>query len=409
MTSDVNATLLSECPANVSAAAGDGVLNVRVFSVVFLYKVLLGSLPYVGPAFDTAQEDIARLYPKLNLTMEFLRSYPDYQTCPEWTMESDNAIAAYYYDKMTTGNSDVTLFLLPGCNDVIGVAQFATQLDKLIISSVSSAGNIRDRDVWPTWITTTILSMSTYRYAYEKILDLYDWRDFVIVSDVRSNSFYPLFASYMYKFFSASAKYQVYNFEIDNTIMGGVEYANLLHNISTLSRGFLTFRDGDGDDYRWSPAEQGKEKLAKETFKSVLMVETEPYSASENNVEELVRFWKKQSRDVYNFTYPVNETQNPHVLSTYQAMLIMAEVLDDLHQSSEQNKWQSGVRLAKQFLNRTFALRTGNVTIGESGERIPTMVVTQTDVESNIVIRQDSRISPFLVASRGKKIIMEDK
>ncbi|OQV21358.1 hypothetical protein BV898_04567 [Hypsibius exemplaris] len=140
MTTHCN-TSLSGGPLQVSAAAIERILTVQIFSVVFAYPPpagTLGSLPYIGPAFDTAREDIARLFPRLNISQDFLVSSPESRTCTEWARESDNALAARYYGKTESEKADVTLFLLPGCEDAGGVAQFATQLDKLIISRTFS-------------------------------------------------------------------------------------------------------------------------------------------------------------------------------------------------------------------------------------------------------------------------------
>ncbi|OQV12431.1 hypothetical protein BV898_13307 [Hypsibius exemplaris] len=403
-----------------SSATSQWILNVQIFSVVFAYPILLGSLPYVGPAFDTAREEITQLHPKLNISHDFLVSSPECRTCLDWSRDSENALAAFYYGKIGTRPRDVTLFLIPGCDDMNGVAQFATQLDKLILSSVISAGNIADRATWPTWITTTILSTSTFARTIKNIIDLYSWRNLAIVSHANGNSFGPVFAAYMNNHFSRSSKYQIYFHTIESRTSPAA-YQNLLRNISVLSRvvfyfgeatqlrqlmttaglqnmtngeyvylAFLPYRHSSRGRFAWTPAEPGTEKVAKEAFKSVIIIETDPFESKEK--QDLFQSWKTRSRDVYNFTYAVNESLSPNPASTYSAMMIMAKVLDELRQSGDPETWKSGKKLANQFLNRTFSLRTGNVTIGAFGERIPAMIVTQTDVESDkimIRLRQD--------------------
>ncbi|OQV12419.1 hypothetical protein BV898_13295 [Hypsibius exemplaris] len=412
-----------------SSATSKWILNVQIFSVVFAYPILLGSLPYVGPAFDTAREDILQLHPKLNISHDFLVSSPECRTCPDWSRNSENALAAFYYKKIGTRLRDVTLFLVPGCEDMNGVAQFATQLDKLILSSVISAGNIADRTTWPTWITTTILSTSTFARTIDNIVDLYNWRHLTIVSHASGNSFGPVFSAYLSNHFSKS-KYQIYFYTIESTT-SPVAYQNLLRKISALSRvvfyfgeatqlrqlmttaglqnmtngeyvylAFLPYRHSGRGHFAWTPAEPGTEKVAKEAFKSVIIIETDPFEAKEN--QDLFQIWKTRSRDAYNFTYAVNESLSPNPASTYSAVMITAKVLDELRQSGNPKTWRSGTKLANHFLNRTFSLRTGNVTIGAFGERIPAMVVTQTDVESDEIVirlRQDPTSDRLTVIS----------
>lgn len=56
------------------------------------------------------------------------------------------------------------------------------------------------------------------------------------------------------------------------------------------------------------------------------------------------------------------------------------QILEEVRQAGEKTALGSGRILAKYFLNRTFALRTGQLRISEFGERIPAMLVTQTNV-----------------------------
>ncbi|OQV12424.1 hypothetical protein BV898_13300 [Hypsibius exemplaris] len=166
-----------------------------------------------------------------------------------------------------------------------------------------------------------------------------------------------------------------------------VETAAGLQNMTNGEYVYLVFRPyrhSSRGNFAWTPAEPGTEKVAKEAFKSVIIIETDPFETKEN--QDLFKLWKTRSRDVYNFTYAVNEPISPNPASTYSAMMIMTKVLDELRQSGNPEMWRSGTKLANQFLNRTFSLRTGNVTIGAFGERIPTMVVTQTDVESDEIV-----------------------
>lgn len=81
-----------------------------------MYPVLVGSLPFVGPAFDTARQDISRQYPKLNISQNFLQSGRQYRTCTEWATDSADALAFFYYQMQAVSGStfDVTVFVLPG-------------------------------------------------------------------------------------------------------------------------------------------------------------------------------------------------------------------------------------------------------------------------------------------------------
>jgi hypothetical protein len=105
---------------NVSVVGGSNVgkeLNIEIITVIFIYPVLLGRLPLIGPAFDTARLDIAKLYPKLNITQFFVKSSGEFRTCFDWSGESDSVLANFYYHRrIISADEPFTMFLIAGEN-----------------------------------------------------------------------------------------------------------------------------------------------------------------------------------------------------------------------------------------------------------------------------------------------------
>ncbi|OWA51027.1 hypothetical protein BV898_15529 [Hypsibius exemplaris] len=71
------------------------ILQVEIITLTSLYPFLLGGLQYVGPAFESAREDIRSQYPKLNFTQTFI--YGENAPYSDWLAQYENVLAYYYY------------------------------------------------------------------------------------------------------------------------------------------------------------------------------------------------------------------------------------------------------------------------------------------------------------------------
>lgn len=74
-------------------------LKIEIITLAFMGTNLYAGLPYVGPAFDLALEEIRSLYPQLNITQRILGDQR-YRTCNDWSVNSDNVIASYFYRRI---------------------------------------------------------------------------------------------------------------------------------------------------------------------------------------------------------------------------------------------------------------------------------------------------------------------
>jgi hypothetical protein len=91
-------------------------LQVTIITAIFSSPIMHGSLPFIGPAYDTARLDIQQLYPKLNISQHFILSGNGFRSCVDWATESDNALASFYYKNAVKlgANLDLTVFVMPG-------------------------------------------------------------------------------------------------------------------------------------------------------------------------------------------------------------------------------------------------------------------------------------------------------
>jgi hypothetical protein len=99
---------------NISHQMTGRYLQVEIITVAFtfMYPVQLGSLPYVGPAFDSAREDIRKLYPKINISQAFVLDRNIRGGCPEWLTVYENLLAAFYYSPRRS--VDLIVFVMSG-------------------------------------------------------------------------------------------------------------------------------------------------------------------------------------------------------------------------------------------------------------------------------------------------------
>ncbi|OWA51026.1 hypothetical protein BV898_15528 [Hypsibius exemplaris] len=416
------------------------VLQVEIITLALTYPLLLGGLTYISPAFDSARNDIRNKYPLLNMTQTLIHGgnvpYSD------WLAEYENMLAFYYYRTRPFSPErlpDVTAIVMAGTDDTIGVGQFATQLDKLFITSVFQAPDFRNKEKWPTWITTSGLSRTAFRMMFENLVRMFSWSIVSVVCDVNSNPFFDNYSDYIAQMLlSTLPNAQVTRLVFDSR-KRDMDYEKLLQFIKDTSRvvlywghsvalhkllitaarinmtqgdyvflAFLPFRHVSFGNFGWdvldnSSAESDVLHL-KAGFKCLLIIEPLPVrgQGQGENITQMQSQWMKRSKEWDNNTYTPGETVSPHPKSTYMSMMALAEVVDDIRQEIATSSHVSpnefsGRKIAARFMNRTFSMseRTESLIIDKVGERIIPMAVTQLDTETgkiSVVLEQDARL-----------------
>ena len=99
-------------PIQQTSVMNERVLTVGILSPVWVTPYLLGSIALIGPAFDSALEDIVEGYPMLNVTQQRIPSI-GFNTCLEWAPMSVDRLAEYYYRRRKFV-PDVTVIILAG-------------------------------------------------------------------------------------------------------------------------------------------------------------------------------------------------------------------------------------------------------------------------------------------------------
>ena len=85
-------------------------LEIHILTPTIYPPVLIGAYVYTGPAFDTALQDIRRLYPFLNVTQHVIDN-PEVRSCPDWEAQVDDHVASSYY-RISTGSTARKLIAL---------------------------------------------------------------------------------------------------------------------------------------------------------------------------------------------------------------------------------------------------------------------------------------------------------
>ncbi|XP_055335689.1 uncharacterized protein LOC129586453 [Paramacrobiotus metropolitanus] len=80
------------------------------------------------------------------------------------------------------------------------------------------------------------------------------------------------------------------------------------------------------------------------------------------------RFMAHTERD-FSYSYSIEDEPFPHLLSSYYAVTIVAEVFNDLRSDGEDHPYQDGAYLARQFFNRTFDCNISQIYMDKNGNR----------------------------------------
>ncbi|GAV08663.1 hypothetical protein RvY_18324-2 [Ramazzottius varieornatus] len=361
------------------------VLYIEIISLSLYYASNMGALFYVGPAYETAMSDIRRLYPNLNVSHNLITDTRFVQ-CTDWMDTSDDFIAQYYYrneDRWQRANLTLFLNTVADC-DGHGSATLATNLRKFVISS-SPAGDIENKVKWPTRIETGSAGKAALVSAtklFAALLLHFNWTTVSIVCDAYRNPLYDTVAQIMQATLSRLLRSNVsltrvdgfspqtdYNFILNEVnkqtrVVLYIVFGSTLRKFLIAARSlnmtqgehvhlcFRVTRNPLLGNFHWRYGDKYDE-VAKEAYRTVLIAESDPdldVPPAGSEARRLREQWRQASLERYNFSYAASE---PVVAEMVGANL--TELLQD------------GRHIARRFYNRTFRLRTGNVSFDQYG------------------------------------------
>ncbi|XP_055345498.1 atrial natriuretic peptide receptor 1-like [Paramacrobiotus metropolitanus] len=386
------------------------ILDIEIVTLAIIHPVLLGSLPYLGPAYIKGLQDIRQKYPSLNVTQTILWE-KSYRSCQDLQADGVNKVTANVDKKYQRSESDpcsTTVLMWAGCSEVAEVNPIARELDLFMLTSTASnVPDLRKKRLAPTWITITVLSMSTYVNIYVNVVSMFNWTSFAIIVDNGGNPYFPQLAQSLYPQIAPGR--QVHRENINTK--EDVDFKKIFLHLNSLTRVFFYLGDPNGfrklllkatelnstngehvyvigTPFRlssepgylhWKKNDEDDE-VVRFAYRSVLIIEPDGSVYGQTDGSDSFSLeMRNLSKTKYNYTYGPYELISPHPASTYAGMMMLAQVMENLRSTNACEMWSSGRETAKLFLNRSFETDVGRFYIGPLGERIPTVQVNQLD------------------------------
>ncbi|XP_055355619.1 atrial natriuretic peptide receptor 1-like, partial [Paramacrobiotus metropolitanus] len=391
-------------------------VNLEIITLSFLYPVMLGSMTYVGPAYRLALEGIRQSYPRLNVTHTIIAD-EKYRDCSTFAYDVVDLTAEHLQNTGTLtpephrDKCSASVMLFTGCAEIPEIVPFATQLDKLIITTVATSPNLRKKTLTPTWIGTTCNSFQIYLTMVLSVVKRFRWTSVGVICDTGANAGgYPEFASESAKILITNGR-QVYQEFYSSKTATVADRMDVLRRMNDRARVYFYF--GDYNEFRrlllaaanlimtngehvyipmagfrkssapgyysWNKGDSDDE-IVRQAYRSVLLMElNEAVYGRTNRSGNFTQQMIDGSKELYNYTYKPFELVTPHPAATYATMMVLAQVMEQLRSTGNQEVWSSGRQFAKQFMNRTFTTDVGDVCIDEVGERLPAINLNQLD------------------------------
>ncbi|OWA50184.1 hypothetical protein BV898_14709 [Hypsibius exemplaris] len=166
---------------------GTGALpRVHIISPGFFSKSDAPSLTHFEPALETGLETVRKKYPHTNWTGEILHQ-TSFIDCFSLRDNIQVELSKWYYTK-ASGEDVLTVIIAPGCFESRYLSQLAAGWDTLLITSIDYTENIADRDVFPSYVTTSPFSPA-YQIVYCALLNKLNWTKVYLLYDTNSGSF----------------------------------------------------------------------------------------------------------------------------------------------------------------------------------------------------------------------------
>ncbi|XP_055348151.1 atrial natriuretic peptide receptor 1-like [Paramacrobiotus metropolitanus] len=395
--------LLSACfllLSTVICCVGGGrrPLNVNLMTFGYSQPIYTGAIPYVGPAYDMALEDIRERYGSvLNITHTYLLNHTK-GSCD--SVENVEALLAEFYYR-TEETADLTTMINPGCNDPPTTGLLASQWNILQITTASDAGFKQERRMNPTWISLATGTISNVVLAIRTLLEDWAWRNIYLVWDTGSSP--------MYKSLTSATQNSLKNASVGKEFQTTLRTLNvpgdpawtlleMLAEFRKSSRIMIFFGHSNsfrrtliaaagqnmtnGDyiyiaiqslyhmqicgNFSWK-YDDADDLIAKTAYESVLLLAAEHPEREEYEKDPFLRECRQRSRSTYNLTY---FEPSPYLKATYAGVFMLAEVLNETYISEPAFDWKDGESLAGKFLRRTYHSRVGLTGVSRFGDAV---------------------------------------
>ncbi|XP_055354000.1 atrial natriuretic peptide receptor 1-like [Paramacrobiotus metropolitanus] len=369
-------------------------LNVSLVAVAYKAPFGFTSLVYLGPTLSVATEYVSFKY---NTTMRFnltVLSDPVRTTCADLNDNAVRMVSEWQYGQRQ-GN-DLTVYIIPACVETTEMPYLQSQWNNIWISTMSVSPQIRNRQLYPTWIATNYFSLSQCSQLYVALLNKYAWTSVFFVIDTASPPFYYTLASALLGDLKRDRSMSITVRNIATTLGKPYgQFAAILDDIRQASRIVLYFghaaflreflitaaeRQMTNGEYVYISVETMKNKMlgllhwryndsrdeiAFQAFQSLLVVH--PRNIYDGPDPTLGAEFVKRSQRDYNFTYSLVDQPFISLVDTYLAVTSISQALNDSLSAGEDPANLTGTTLVKYILNRTFTDDNGGGTIYVDG------------------------------------------
>ncbi|OQV16562.1 hypothetical protein BV898_09237 [Hypsibius exemplaris] len=358
-------------------------------------------LNQVGPAYDTGVSFLRKMLPHVNISHSYLYD-PTIKGCFEYIASAQNLLAKWYYNR-NAGDDCALVIIASGCGESFLLEQFAAPWNVLLLTSVNSDVTLRDPVKSPTWVTTTPYPVTYYGAMYVELMRHYGWSDVFTVTDKDAN----LMTITRYVSENAisgmKAARGIHVTEMTfNSKLRNLDADSLLKTFSRISRVLLHFGpltslhelmvyvdmqiydQFDIPGYlTWNVTSHSQNAM--ESYGSVLQIMM--IDVDDQQGEEYRRL-KANWWDAWSSVWKNNEmnnTQRPTdsiSIASFGVFQMLGQVINELNVSSMgREELNDGRSWKRHFVNRTFNLVVGNISVDGFGDRVPTSVMRFFDVD----------------------------
>ncbi|OWA51108.1 hypothetical protein BV898_15607 [Hypsibius exemplaris] len=409
-----------EVTSVVAATTHQPNFTVEIITLGFVHPTSTSSLVYNGPGFDTAVRDVRRKFrTSFNITHTVLFD-PIVKDCWDMGDHCDEMVGRYFYRRSVLPN--MTVLIVPGCADAVYLNKLAAQWNLLFITGVVADPVLRDKNLAPTWITTTPVQVPSFVAIFLAILQKFNWTTVYFVSDEKANPFYVGFAASLSAAFKARGHHG--SRWVTNSARS-TDYGDVLEDFRKISRicvflghafhmklfltyfGLDTFHNANFGGFMWENVNISSESVLRRALKSVLLI---GLGRSTSRIKpaslRLEKEWMDLSRDHYNFTYPQNEKPTPYVTGCYAAVEVFAQVLNESLTMGNNSRFDpaDGRAFARRFFSRTFATSVANIQLDRSGDRKVTLLLQSFQADINYTFLE---LQPAMVYFGSNDTLLE--
>ncbi|GAV01364.1 hypothetical protein RvY_12088 [Ramazzottius varieornatus] len=206
-------------------------LDVYVIVPALYSPYIVGTYHHIGPAFDSALEDIQRSFGALRVKTSVISSLAlNITDCKQWSDNVERLVAETYYhlvaaaqttaksveQRPSPSRSEIQYQTgTSSCLEAAQLARLAREWNIVFVNSVESLDSWL-RLLYPTRITTTVNTVSTFVKISFDFMQKFCWRTVLILVDRGSNPFFEPLEKFLLAELSDSKGYQVHYLTIDS-------------------------------------------------------------------------------------------------------------------------------------------------------------------------------------------------